>query len=414
MKKKVEKYVVGIFIILLSASNLSAQIKFDVNVSDKHLKKVEKSKDAGSKLKAYKQAYSKDSIKAAKKAWKTYKQDHKDSLKSIGKWKEVKTHKKEFILGKYNFKKPKEYAIDYSQFDPPEDSVDWALQELSKRGDFEQVQKIYEAYGQYDSAYLNQFILDSMQLDSAMLADRFQIKERLESYLPEGLRQESDFKVSEQMKHGAVDEFGNIKHIDRSGVSEFFKNISQEEFTKSQLSLNAAKEKYAVIPDLSKEDEGIKRKSLKGSPLKEKIFLNGSVTIQSTAPVILDMNIQLGYKWKKSLSTGLGLMLREQLNNKDSTSLTGDAHGFSLFANYDIAKEFFLYSEYQLVKNKSLFQESVLPASWQYAALAGVGRRFNISRKLSLSVLVLYDFNYKNNTLNYRPLTPRIGYQMYL
>lgn len=390
----------------------SAQVKFDVNVSDKHLKKVERSKDARSKLKAYKKAYSKDSIKAAKKAWKAYKHANKDSLKSVGKWKEVKAHKREFILGKYTLKRPKEYEVDFSQFDPPEDSVDWALQELARRGDFEQVQKIYEAYGQYDSAYMEQFHPDSMKLDSATLADRFQMKERLQSYLPEELRQESDFKVAEQMKHGAVDEYGNIQQIDRSGVSDFFKNISPEEFTKSQLSLKAAKEKYAVVPDLSKEEEGKKRQSLEGSPLGDRIFLNGNITIQSTDPVILDTNIQLGYRWNKSFSSGIGLMLREQLSDRDSTSLTGDAHGFSLFARYDIIKGFFVSSEYQLVKSKSLFQESRQPATWQYAALAGVGRRFNISDKVSLSVSLVYDFNYKNNNLNQRPLTPRIGYQV--
>ncbi|MEQ9468193.1 MAG: hypothetical protein RLN88_12320, partial [Ekhidna sp.] len=141
-------------------------------------------------------------------------------------------------------------------------------------------------------------------------------------------------------------------------------------------------------------------------------FLNGNVTIQSTDPVILDSNIQLGYRWNKSFSTGMGLLLREQLNDRDSAALTGDAHGFSLFANYDILKGFFLYTEYQLVKNKSLFQESSVPAYWQYAALAGVGRRFSISAKVSLSISLLYDFNYKNNDLNSRPLTPRVGYQV--
>ena len=403
--------LIHLYLLFFSISSFS-QIKFDVRISEKHRNRVDRIEEPRKKLEKYKKAYSKDSIKAAKKAWKVYKRDHKDSLKSIGKWKGIKEHKKEFILGKYKLKEPKEYAVDYSQFDPPEDSVDWALQELSKRGDFEQVQKIYEAYGQYDSAYLDQFKLDSMTLDSAMLVDRFQMKERLESYLPEELRQESDFKVAEQMKHGALDEYGNIQQIDRSGVSDFFQNISPEEFTKSQLSLKAAKEKYAVVPDLSKEEEGVKQKSLEGTPLKERIFLNGNITIQSTDPVILDSNVQLGYRWNQSFSTGMGLMLREQLNNRDSTSLTGDAHGFSLFANYDILKGFFLYSEYQLVQNKSLFQESTASTSWQYAALAGIGRRFNITRKVSLSVSLLYDFNYKNNTLNQRPLTPRIGYQV--
>ena len=401
-------YLIGLFF----ASVLLAQVKFDVNVSDKHLKKVEKSKDARSKLKSYKDFYSKDSLKAAKKAWKTYRKDHKDSLKAIGKWKEVKAHQREILLGEYKLEDPKEYVVDYTQFEPPKDSVDWALQELSRRGDFEQVQKIYEAYGQYDSSYLEQFHPDSIKLDSTTLIDRFQMKERLESYLPPELAQESDLKIEQQMMHGELDQFGQIQKIDRSGVADFFKNVSPEEFTKSQLSLKTAKAKYSTIPDLSKEEEGIKRNSLKGTPLKNRLFLNGNIAVQSTDPVIFDMNIQIGYQWTKSLSSGVGLLLREQINNRDSTSLTGDAHGFSSFTSYDIAKGFFLYGEYQLVKNKSLFQESAVPSSWQHAVLLGAGRKFNISKKITLSVSLLYDLNYKNNTLNQRPLIPRIGYNV--
>lgn len=401
-------------VLILSCLWSSAQIKFDVKVSDKHLKKVEKSGDTKSKLKSYKEFYRKDSIKAARRAWKDYKVNNKDSLKSAGKWKEAKANRKNLLRGKYKLGGSKRYAMDYTQFDPPQDSVDWAIQELSRRGDFQQVQKIYEAYGHYDSAYMDQFHPDSIKLDSDTLMNRFGMKKRIESYLPPELAKESDFKVAEQMKYGAVNEYGQLMKIDRSGVSDFFDNISPEEFTKSQLSLKTAKSKYEVLPDLSKEAEGVKRNSLKGSPLKDRLYLNGNVTIQSTDPAILDSNIQLGYQWNKSFSSGIGMILREQFNDRDSTSLTGDAHGFTVFANYDIIKGVFLYSEYQLVKNKSLFKESKTIASWQYAALLGVGRRFNISAKMSLSISLLYDFNYKNNTLNQRPLTPRIGYTISL
>ncbi len=391
---------------------LYGQIKFDVNVSDKHLKKVEKSKDARSKLKNYKTYYSKDSIKAAKDAWKMYKKQNKDSLKAIGKWKEAKVHKQELMLGEYHLSVPKKYVVDHTQFHPPEDSVDWALQELARRGDFEQVQKIYETYGQYDSSYLDQFHPDSISLDSATIVDRFKMKERLKSYLPPEMAQQSDFKIEQQMMHGELDQYGQIQKVDRSGVANFFKNISPEEFTKSQLSLKTAKEKFSSIPDLSKEEEGLKKQSLKGTPLKNRLFLNGNIAVQSTDPVILDANIQIGFQWTEVFTTGVGLLLREQLNDRDSTSLTGDAHGVSSFASYDLVKGFFLYGEYQLVKNKSLFQESIAPPKWQYAILVGAGRKFNISQKISLNVLLLYDLNYKNNTLNKRPLTPRIGYNI--
>ncbi len=391
--------------------SLSGQIKFDVNVSDKHLKKVEKSGDAREKFKNYRKFYQKDSAKAARQAWKDYKYDNKDSLKSEGKWKEAKANRRELILGQYELN-PKKYYVDPANFGIPKDSTDWAIQQLARDGDFAQVQKIYEAYGQYDSAYLDQFHPDSTLLDSATLANRFDMKQRLASYLPPELAQESDFSIAQKMKHGAVDEYGMLTRIDRSGVSAFFENISPEEFTKSQVSLQAAKTKYAAIPELSKPEEGVKRNSLKGSPLKNRLFLNGNIAIQSTSPMILDANIQVGYKWTKAFSSGVGLLLREQFSNRDSTSLTGDAHGVSVFSNYDILKGFYVYGEYQLVKNKSLFQETPVAATWQYAALLGIGRRFQLSNKISVSISLLYDFNYKNNNLNQRPLVPRIGYQV--
>ena len=395
----------------LSALGVFAQVTFDAKVSDKHLKKVEKSKDARSKLESYKKFYSKDSLKAAKQAWRDYKKANKDSLKAIGKWKEVKAHQKEILLGKYNLDK-KEYKVDDSLFEAPEDSLDWAMQELARNGDFKAVQNVYEAYGQYDSAYLDQFKLDSMQLDSGMLIDRFATKERLESYLPPELKEQSDLKIEQQMMHGELDQFGQIQQIDRSGVKEFFRNVSPEEFAKSQVEMQVAKEKYSKLPDLSREEEGIKRNSLEGTPIKDRLFLNGNVAIQSTSPVVLDINIQLGYQWTKKLSSGVGMLLREQFTDRDSTSITGDAYGFSAFTSYDLFKGFFLYGEYQRVNNRSLFSESNAPTVWQTATLLGAGRKFTIAKKVSLSILLLFDLNYKNNDLNQRPLVPRIGYQV--
>ncbi|WP_425391687.1 hypothetical protein [Ekhidna sp.] len=400
--------IIGCFIIGLGWS--TAQIKFDVKLSEKHLKKVEQSKDARSKLKAYNELYEKDSIKAAKKAWKDYKSENKDSLKSVGKWKEARKHQKEILLGKWKKGNKQKLVLDLAGFQEPEDSLGWALHTLAKQGDFEQIQQIYESYGQYDSAYLDRFHPDSILLDSVDLVERFGLKKQIEPYLPKELKQQSDKKIEDQLMFNTLDQNGNIKKIDRSGVKKFFKNVDPHEFSKSQLSMKVAKEKFSDLPSLEKKEEGIRRKSLQGTPIKKRFFLNGNITIQSTDPIIVDNNFQIGYQWNKSFATGIGLLLREQVNGRESTSLTGDAHGFSFFTSYDIMKGFFLYGEYRLVRNKSLFQEAVKPAFWQYAVLLGAGRKFRISKKVTLSVLLVYDLNHKNNTLNQRPFTPRIGY----
>lgn len=397
--------------VLLSLVGMS-QVTFDVNVSDRHLNKLEKTKSAREKLKEYKKYYKKDSVKSAKKAWKAYKKEHKDSLKVEGRWKDAKDSKRQILENKWQDQK-KKYLIDTSFFAPPEDSLDWAMQELARRGDFAALQSIYEQYGQYDSSYLEHFHLDSIKLDSMEILERFQVKEKAKEYLPEELQQESDLKIDQQLQHGAIDQYGNIQRIDRSGVKDFFQNVSPKEFTTAQLSMKALKEKYLKPPNLEKDEEGIKRRSLKGTPFKNRLFLNGNITFPSTAPLVLDMNIQLGYQWNKHVSSGMGIVLREQFSNRDSSSVASNAYGYSVFSSYDVVKSFFVYAEHQGVSSQSLFGgEANAQSAWQYAHMAGVGRTFRISSKVSFSSTVLYDFNHKQNELHSRPIVFRFGYNI--
>ncbi|MEM9337674.1 MAG: hypothetical protein AAGA66_03035, partial [Bacteroidota bacterium] len=251
-------------------------------------------------------------MKQAKKAWKNYRKQNKDSLKQEGAWKEAKANQKKILKDEWEPYKNQygKYRLDSLDLPEPKDSLDFALRELAKQGEWQQLQQVYEQYGQYDSTYLDRFKIDSSVfevkerlaphgLDSAELANRFKVKERVASYLPEELQQESDFNIAQQMKNGTLDEFGNIQQLDKSGVKDFFKNVKPEEFTKSQVSLKAAKKKYATLPNLEKQEEGIRKQSLEGTPWKKRIYLGGNFTIQSTDPFIVDADIRLGYRFNK-------------------------------------------------------------------------------------------------------------------
>ena len=402
--------LITFFLVVLTNEGLT-QIKFNVKVSDRHLQKVEKSKDARKKLKSYKKFYKKDSLKNAKKAWKEYAKTNKDSLKAVGDWKEAKANQKEVLTGEWEKRKKgiTEYEMDSLSFPDPKDSLDYALRELAIQKEFDRIQELYKEYAHYDSSYLERFHKDSIKLDSAELARRFEMKERLESYMPEELAQQTDQDITQQFKYGELDQFGNLQKVDRSGVKEFFQKVPPEQFSKSQLSMMTLKKKYAVLPDLEKQEEGIKRQSLEGSPWKKRIFLGGHVTIQSTHPIILDSDIRIGYRFNKKLSSGIGFILREQFNQR-SSSLTGDAHGYALFTSYDINPTYFVYGEYQAVKNEPFFGESLPLASWEYAYLLGAGRKFQLAKKVTVTLSLLYDFNFKHNDLNARPLVFRVGY----
>ncbi len=401
-----------LIIICLNGLTGLAQIKLNIIVSDRNLTKVEKQKNPKAKLKAYKKYYSKDSLKASRNSWKQYHKLNKDSLKSEGLWEAAKQSRGKVLNGTWDKLNPKPvYSVDSLSLPVSKDSLDWALRELVVQGEFEQIQGFYKQYGHYDSAYVDQFRIDSLQLDSLELMHRLDMKQRVRPYLPEELAQETDMDIANHMQHGIINEFGSIEKIDKSGVKDFFKNVSPEQFTKSQVSMRVAKEKFSTLPNLEKEDEGIKRNSLEGSPLRKRLYLGGHITIQATSPLVFDSDVRLGYKFNRVFSIGTGLIIREQFSNRTSW-LTGDAHGYSFFTSYDLTDTYFLYGEYQAVKNKSFFHESSKSVSWEYAYLLGGGRKFQLSSKVSGSVSLLYDLNFKKNNLNARPLIIRFGYRI--
>ncbi|MBV6644749.1 MAG: hypothetical protein KI790_04840 [Cyclobacteriaceae bacterium] len=49
---------------------------------------------------------------------------------------------------------------------------------------------------------------------------------------------------------------------------------------------------------------------------------------------------------------------------------------------------------------------------WEESWSAGVGREMRMTRWLSITAIVLYDFNHKNNQLQSRPVSFRLGYQI--
>jgi len=77
-----------------------------------------------------------------------------------------------------------------------------------------------------------------------------------------------------------------------------------------------------------------------------------------------DLENELNFK---KFSVGTGLILREQFSSR-STSLTGDAHGYSFFINDDLTDTYFLYGECQV----SGSEESVTLPGVKHARVLGV------------------------------------------
>jgi len=262
--------------------------------------------------------------------------------------------------------------------------------------------------------------LDTSQADSVALANAASVLEdQASQFLPDELGATSDpmgqFSNPVGDQSGAVNKIPsrpNPNLVKPEAAQALFKKVDMEQFQEAQADVQKLKKKYSELPDTRYPEQGTKRNSLADHPFKERLYFGGNISLQSTDPLILSSNLQVGYWIKKKWLTGLSFTIREQFTAQDSTStISGDGHGYSLFTRYDIPKGFFAWGEAEWQIDKSILGgEQTQSIGWQRAMLVGIGREFRLGF-VQMNSMILYDFNYQNNTLNPRPWVFRIGVQ---
>ncbi len=272
---------------------------------------------------------------------------------------------------------------------------------------------------EYQELILNPatFESETANADSLALAEASRIlEEEAKKFLPDGVGADDPMaqfaNPAEALSESGIPSKPNPNLVKPEMARELFKKIDAEEFQDAQAEIQKLKKKYSELPDTRYPEEGTKRNSLEDTPFKKRLYFGGNLSLQSTDPVIVNTNLQVGYWINKKWLGGVGVILREQFSNDSTSTLTGDGYGYSLFTRYEIPKGFFAWGELERQINRSVFgsNEETIPAQWESAYLLGVGREFKIGF-VQMSSMILYDFNYKNNELNARPIVFRLGFR---
>lgn len=255
--------------------------------------------------------------------------------------------------------------------------------------------------------------LKEVNADSLALAEATRVlEEEAQKFLPDELGENNDPLSQFNNPVSTIPQAPskpNPNLVKPEQARKLFKKIDPEQFQEAQADIQKLKKKYSKLPDTRYPEEGTKRNSLENAPFKNRIYFGGNLSLQSTDPVIINTNLQLGYWINKKWLGGVGITLREQFNNDTTSVLTGDGYGYSFFTRYDIPKGFFAWGEVERQLNKSFFtSEGPINAQWQSAYMLGVGREFKLGFVQMMS-MILYDFNYKSNDLNRRPLVFKLG-----
>lgn len=380
-----------------------AQVKFSFIPSEKHSQKLSRIQDGKKKLDAF--------YKYKDKAERKHHKEYLDSLKKL-------PHKPDLP----DPGRPGSF-LTLPDSATAQDSITWALNTLAHHGQYEEIRVFLEKYPIRDSLGLPR--IDT----TALIPD---LEQRLASLMPEkALPAAPQTSLPGRQAGGALGELEGFASgppgdlpvdlnkdpkeevADQSVLlADFQSKVKDEQMAKAQLRMAALKKKYISIPDLSNPDSGVKRNSLEGKPLIDRIYLGGNVSIVSTDPLALDVDLQVGYKLNRQLVLGVGVVWRESFYTKSDSTLAQPkaAHGYSGFVRYEFGKGFFAMAEYGSVRNAPLFSESDEVDRWQHQYLLGVGREFSVLKFAQLTTTILYDFNYRHNDLHPRPFIVWIGY----
>ncbi|MEP0986425.1 hypothetical protein [Ekhidna sp.] len=377
-----------IFLFILSITSLAAQVKVDAKATGKHARAINQAK--GAKQTAKQRKAQLERLKEQTKARALYKEKF-DSLKQL--------------------------RLDSMELDSIQ------IRPFSKADSLALSEEVFEKTNlppEYRELILEPIIvkpeINKEDADSIALAKASAVlEEQAKKYMPNELGQAEDplaqFKdPASGLNPASAPTRPNPNIVKPDEAQELFKKIDPEQFKNVQLDIQQLKKKYSKLPDTRFPEKGVKRNSLEQVPFKKRLYLGGNFSIQSTDPFIIDSNLQLGYWINNKWAAGVGIILREQFNNQDTTSaLTGDAYGYSFFTRYEIPKGFFGWAETERQINKSFFgNESTTAAAWQSTYLLGIGREFKIGF-VQMTSMVLYDFNYRNNDLNARPFVFKFG-----
>ncbi|MCP4458559.1 MAG: hypothetical protein GY816_11130 [Cytophagales bacterium] len=393
----------------------TAQIKFSMNMTDSRVAKLQKSKDARTKLERYKKMYAQDSMQAYKDRQKFLKDSlgGKRQLKHYNDSLQLEALYKDNLnsyLGRAKGMKD-QYAINNDSLSIENWKKD-QMTELKARhlGDPDlpdslQGIAVMAKYGMYGTMMETYASRKGIPTDSSSLAQQLAVEDRVKAYLPEELQGDQEFGSFQ-------DHFMGGEEMDKDNPTGMFADhLPPEQMKAATTAMSVLKKGYISVSNTNDLSTAKKRKSLEGAPFRRRLFLGGNVAIKSVNPVILDTDIQVGYKFNRDFYTGVGFIIREQFSDQPS-ALVGDAYGHTFFVNHDLPLGIFAYGEVQNMNKQSLFQENLVESEWEQSYLLGIGKELPLTSKINLTAMILYDLNYKRNDLNGKPIVIRFGYRI--
>lgn len=433
---------------LFVAEILSAQ-NFNVNLSPKHLKKLQTYQSGHKRLKQYYKFYRKDSLNLSKDQNKKYKRELDSTYRA-----ERKRDKLQRRLSRRGLKLPDNYLnnVDSSS---QQLARYWRLMNDTSQSDSlrmiakAKVKAIVVEKARANPDYQN-FINQDVSNDSlswkrlsshvpgldtlsalfdSSSDDFFSTVERsAESALKrvnDGKLFGEDFNKAEQL-HDLPEKYrrqyqgltnkdslqARAKSLATSeAVRQFEENAPIGE---AQQQVGRLLSKYREFTNSSDLTSATRRTSIKGKSIRERLVIGGNFNVVSTQPLSIDLSPQLGYRFTTKFFVGLGINYRctfgdsirySHYVSSSNTSLSG-------WISYDVIKRFYATAEWER-SGITFSSNDRSNKEWRNNYFVGAGKRILVHPKLYLVISARYNINNdKQNPVYVNRFQIRMGFQL--
>ena len=164
-----------------------------------------------------------------------------------------------------------------------------------------------------------------------------------------------------------------------------------------QSKMGELKKKYSYVPNSNDLSTAKKRSSLEDEPLGKRLVFGGNFNVTQTNPVNIDLAPVVGYRINKLFEIGVTGIYRAQFeeSNRQISAYGDDTYGYGVFVNHMVFKNFFGHLEGENIsRNRQEMDQTT--RVWDQALLAGIGRRFKISKWLEMQAIITYNFLHDN------------------
>ena len=192
----------------------------------------------------------------------------------------------------------------------------------------------------------------------------------------------------------------------------------QQNIAQAKHELDKLKEKINQIGGESSDVEipGFKTNNEKTKSFLKRLEYSANAQFAKTnslLPSIADIGFGVGYKLNGKSTTGIEISYKVGMGSLRHISLTSQGMGFRSYMDWKIKKQVYASCGYEMNYNAAFKNIDQLKNydAWQRAALAGISKRYKISKKIKGEVKLLYDFLANKHIPVSQAFLFRVGYK---